>query len=66
MKDVTVQVSDVGVSYEGVMGPPRVSFSVCMVINTLSPESDADGELFCQRFGADILDQVVTLLRTGA
>jgi hypothetical protein len=59
MRDVSVQVSELHVSTE----PPCLSFRVTLGIQTLEPISDADGELFNQRFGQEILYQVIEQLR---
>lgn len=55
MQDIDVQVSNVQITFD----PPRVCFSVTMDFLSIEPASDADGELFNQRFGQEIMRQVI-------
>ena len=59
MQDINVQVSNVRASYD----PPQLTFSVTMDILSLEPAADSDGELFNQRFGQEILKQIIASLR---
>lgn len=65
MKDISAYVYNV-TSESNIEHPPlaKVYFSVILDINSIELPSDADGELFTQRLGRDILDQVITQLRS--
>lgn len=59
MQGIDVLVTDVVV--DEVTG--ALSFSVTMDITATQPPSDSDGEMFNQRFGQEILRQLIDHMR---